>query len=414
MRATSLLNTLLALKQVRVVSVGYEDNAVVVDIKPTYRIPRCSECGISVPAIYDQSQTSRYWRHLDLAGIMVRIRYSMRRVNCPACGVKVEAVPWAASGSRFTLPFEQHVAYLTRKTDKSTVTGIMRISWRAVGSIVQRVVRRHRDQAGDPLDGLRIIGIDELSYRKHHSYVTVVIDHERGEVVWASEGKSAETLAGFFRELGAERTAKLEAVTIDMSKAFIKAVTEASPQALLIFDRFHVQRLAHDALDEVRRAEVNKVPVDEKRKLKRTRWALQKNPWNLNALEKEKLERLPEINRPIYDAYLMKETLLAILDRRQINVATTKLDEWIAWARGSGLAPFAKLANTIERHRDGILAYIRTRLNNGRVEALNGKTRVLTRRAYGFHSAASLIAMIFLCCSAIPLTPAHIAPFGTH
>lgn len=243
----------------------------------------------------------------------------------------------------------------------------MRIGWRTVGSIIQRVVRRYRDSAGDPLDGLRIIGIDELSYRKHHSYITVVVDHVCGEIVWASEGKSAETLAGFFKELGPERAAKPESVTIDMSKAFIKAVTEACPNALLIFDRFHVQRLAHDALDEVRREEVNKAPSDVKRQLKRTRWSTQK-----------------------------------------------KLDEWIEWARKSGLAPFVKLAGTIERHSDGILAYVRTRLNNGRVEALNGKTRVITRRAYGFHSALSLISMIFLCCSAMILGPAHISPFRTH
>ncbi len=120
-----------------------------------------------------------------------------------------------------------------------------------VGSIIERVVARLRSD--DVLDGLRFIGVDELSYRRHHEYVTVVVDHERGAVVWAREGKDAATLGAFFQELGNERCLKLEAVTLDLSAAYIKAVTEASPEARVIFDRFHVQRLAHDALDQVRR-----------------------------------------------------------------------------------------------------------------------------------------------------------------
>src|SRR5690606_14693546 len=169
-----------------------------------------------------------------------------------------------------------------------------------VGTVIQRFVRRHEERGGDPLDGLRIIGVDELSYRRHHEYVTTVVDHERGIVVWAGEGKSAETLNDFFKALGPERAAKLEAVTIDMSRAYIKAVTEASPQAQLVFDRFHVQRLAHDALDEVRREEVRKAESADKAKLKRTRWALQKNPWNLTRFEQDKLVELERTNAPIY------------------------------------------------------------------------------------------------------------------
>jgi transposase len=263
---------------------------------------------------------------------------------------------------------ENHVAYHTQRTDKTTVMQIMRIAWRTVGSIVRRFVRRQRESDGDPLDSLRIIGVDEISYRRHHKYVTTVVDHERGVVVWAAEGKSADTLKRFFDALGAERCEKLEAVTIDMSGAYIKAVTEASPKAQLIFDRFHVQRLAHDALDEVRREEVRKACASDKQGLKKTRWALQKNPWNLTRLEREKLSKLEERNAPIYRAYLLKESLLAILDRRQVNVASAKLDEWLTWARGSGLPPFVRVAKTIDQHRDGILAYVRTRLNNGRTE----------------------------------------------
>jgi transposase len=395
-----------------VLSFEFDEEGIVCDVAPSHRIPRCSDCGRKVHRGYDSRVRS--WRHLDLAGMKMTLRYGIRRVDCPRCGVKVEQVPWAAAGSNFTLPFEEHAAYLAQQCSRTTVTKLMRVAWRTVGTIIRRVVNRHQDAVGDRLDGLRLIGVDELSYRRHHKYVTVVVDHERGEIVWACEGKSAATLKRFFDDLGPDRCAELEAVTIDLSAAYIKAVTEASPGAMLVFDRFHVQRLAHDALDEVRREEVRKAVGDDKKALKRTRWPLQKNPWNLVDFEREKLVDLQKANGPIYRAYLLKESLLAVLDRRQVNVAEKKLEEWLGWARRSQLPAFVKLAKTIAKHSHGILAYVQTGLNNGRVEGLNSKARTITRRSYGFHSASALIAMLFLCCSGVDVSPAHIRPGFTH
>jgi transposase len=412
MRATSVLRTLLALHHLRVIAFEFNDEGLIIDVAPSHRVARCSGCDRKCHRVHDRRPRS--WRHLDLGGIRTDLRYELRRVRCPSCGVRVEAVPWAAAGSGFTLPFEAHTAYLAQRSDRTTVTNLMRIAWRTVGAVVQRIVERHDAQCDDRLDGLRFIGVDELSYRRHHEYVTVVVNHERSEVVWAAPGKNADTLKAFFIALGPERCAKLEAITIDMSGAYIKAVTEASPEALLVFDRFHVQRLAHDALDEVRRDEVREASTADKPALKGTRWALQKNPWNLHRFERDKLATLQRTNQPIYRAYLLKESLLAIFDRRQAQVAENKLDEWLDWARRSLLQPFVKLAKTIDAHRDGILAYVRTRLNNGCVEGLNGKARTITRRAFGFHSAASLIAMLFLCCGNIQLHPAHVYPFMSH
>ena len=412
MRTTTVLRVLLSLQSVRVLGFEFEEEGIVCDVAPPNRVPRCSECGRRVRRGYDKRR--RRWRHLDLAGMKTTLRYEIRRVDCPRCGVKVEQVPWAAAGSNFTLPFEEHAAYLAQQCARTTVTKLMRVAWRTVGTIIRRVVHRHEEIAGDRLDGLRLIGIDELSYRRHHKYVTVVVDHERGEIVWASEGKSAATLKRFFGDLGPERCSELEAVTIDLSAAYIKAVTEASPNARLIFDRFHVQRLAHDALDEVRREEVREAVGEDKRALKRTRWALQKNPWNLVDFERGKLADLQKINGPIYRAYLLKEALLAVFDRRQINVARRMLEEWIHWARRSRLPAFVKLARTIAKHKQGILAYVQTRASNGRVEGLNGKARTITRRSYGFHSARALIAMLFLCCSGISVSPFHARPKVTH
>jgi len=410
MRATSVLRTLLALQHTLVTGLEFGDDALIVDVKPTWRRVRCGDC-LRIGA--SEGGRTRTWRHLDLAGIKCVLRYRIRRVRCRHCGVKTEHVPWAESGSRFTKPFEMHTTYLAQHNDKTTVTKLMRVAWETVGKIIQRVVRRQRGDV-DRLDGLRNIGVDELSYRRHHEYVTVVVNHDTGEIIWAAKGKSAATLKQFFELLGPERCAQLEAVTIDMSAAYIKAVTEASPEATIIFDRFHVQRLASQALDEVRREEVREAEPEDKKALKNTRWALRKNPWNLTDFESQKLDELQRTNRRIYRAYLLKEALAAVLDCRCIILARTKLDEWLAWASRSRLAPFVKLARTVRKHSEGILEYVRERLNNGRVEGLNGKARTITRRSYGFHSAASLIAMLFLCCGGIHAYPAHVDPFWTH
>lgn len=404
MRITTILARILALKHTRILDVHLEPEGLVLDAAPTTRVPICSGCLKRVHAVHDTYE-GRRWRHLDVAGMRLWLRYEIRRVRCRRCGVTVELVPWAEPQSWFTRDFESHVAYLAQRADKTTLSDMMRIGWATVGSIIERVVARLRPD--DTLDGLRLIGVDELSYRRHHQYVTVVVDHERGAVVWAREGKDAATLGAFFEELGNERCAKLEAVTLDLSAAYINAVTEASPEARLIFDRFHVQRLAHDALDQVRRQQWRAADADDRDAIKGTRFVLQKNPWNLSDVEQGKLTDVQRTNRPLYRAYLLKETLARILDGGQVNVARDKLLDWIGWAARSRLPPFRRVARTIKKHIEGIVAYCATGLNSGRSEGLNGKIRTITRRSFGFHSASSLIALIHLCCGALTLSPVH-------
>jgi transposase len=333
----------------------------------------------------------------------------LRRLDCPSCGVRVELIPWADPGSRFTRDFEDQVAYMAQVTDRTTVSTTMRIAWNTVGGIIERVIGRLGPS--DRLADLFHIGIDELSYRRHHKYITVVVDHIQTKVVWAAEGKSAATVDKFFENLGSARASQLDTVTMDMSPAFIEAVTRGAPQALIVFDRFHIQRMAQDAVDKVRREQVQLLAgTDDARVLKKTRWALLKNPWNLNSIELDKIAEVQRENRPLYRAYLLKESLAEILGRKQVNVVREKLLAWISWARRSRLPPFKKFAATILRHLDGILAFIATGLTNGPIEGLNGKIRTITRRAYGFHSASSLISFIFLCCAGLVLNPVFKIP----
>jgi transposase len=402
MRATSLLRTLLCQKHTKVTGFEFTDSGLVADVAPTTRLPRCGSCGRKVRQGYDGRE--RHWRHLDFAGMRVELRYRIRRVDCPCCGVQTELVPWAEPGSSFSRDFEDVVALLAQKTDKTTICELMGIAWETVGNIARRVLERRGPS--DLLDDLTRIGMDEISYKRHHHYLTIVTDHERRRVVWVGVGRSKETLSHFFTTLGKERAAKLELVSLDMLQSYIEMTREHAPQATLVFDRFHLQRLAQDAVDKVRRELVRELRgTEEGMALKKTRWALLKRPWNVNVEESRKLAGVQRENRQLYRAYLLKETLCDILDRRQPNVAHDLLVDWMAWAQRCRLEPFRKLGRTIAKHLDGIVEYVRTRLSNGIAEGMNSKIRTATKQAYGFRDSSSLTAMIYLRCSGVVIPP---------
>jgi transposase len=322
--------------------------------------------------------------------------------------VRVEEVAWARAGSRFTLAFEEMVAYLVQITDKTTVTRLMGISWSAIGGIVDRVVTERLEVTR--FDGLRSIGIDEFSYRRRHHYVTVVMDHDRQRVIWAGRGRGAATLHRFFDLLGDERLKEIRLVTIDMAGGYKKAIAERLAHAEVIYDRFHVAALASRAVDDVRRDEVRKATGEKARFLKGSRYPLLRNPGTLSDRSRAKLQRVREANQRISRAYELKEWLAEILDMDDVQEARSFLTDWLAWAQRSKLKPFVKLGRTVRAHFEGILAYVRTLHTNARIEGFNNRLRMIARRAFGFHSHRPLVAMLFLCCGGIEVKP----PLPTH
>jgi transposase len=402
MRETTLLRRLLSVREMFVENVRLVTEGMIVTVRPRWRLPRCGRCGCRCPG-YDRRE-ARLWRHVAFLQTRVWLEYAPRRVECPRCGVRTEAVPWAEAGSHFTASFEELVAYLAQVTDKTHVSRLAGIAWASVGSIVERVVARCQDSSR--FEGLHRIGIDEFSYRKYHRYLTTVVDHDRRRVVWAGKGRSAEALDPFFEELGKEGCAKIEVATIDMAPGYIKAIEAKLPNAQIVFDRFHVQKLASDAVDEVRREIQRAIKGTEDAKaLRKSRYALLKSPWNLSPTEREKLATVQQANRPLFRAYLLKETLREALNYKQPWRARRAMRNWLAWASRSRLAPFVRVARTIRGHFEGVMAYIDERLTNGIVEGINNRLRMIARRAYGFHSPGPLIAMLFLCCGGIVLAP---------
>jgi transposase len=345
--------------------------------------------------------------HLSLGEQRTILEYAPWRVSCPRCGVLVEQVPWARPGSRFTRDFEETAALLAQLTNKTAVSQMMGISWSTVGNIIARVVGEKLDPRR--LDGLKNIGVDEFSYRKRHRYITTVVDHDTARVVWAGKGKGQEALAAFFAELGPQRTAQLETVTMDMSAGYIGAVRQHAPHAQIVFDRFHVQQLAGNAVDKVRRqiqAELKTEGTPEEAKaIKGARFVLVKRPERRTIDEHFKLAQIQRHNAPLYRAYLLNQSLRDIFDVASTKDAERELNAWLAWASRSKLGPFVTTAATIRKHKRDILAFFDTRATNGRVEGFNSKLRMIARRAFGFHSAQALIAMLFLCCGGIALAP---------
>ncbi len=404
MRLTTVLRRLIAVTSIFVRGCEFTDGGIILDVRPTWRKPRCSCCQRRCSG-YD-TQASRLWRHLGLGSVRIWLRYAPRRARCRRCNVtRVEHLPWASPNTGFTMAFEEMCAYLAQITDWTSVTKLLGIDWRTVGVIIGRVVDRELDPSR--LEGLRRIGVDEFSYRKRHRYITIVVDHDSRRVVWAGEGKGAKALTRFFAQIGPEACRQLETVTMDMSAGYRRAVLDHAPQATIVFDRFHVQKLAGEALDQVRRQVVREADDSEfARAIKRSRWPLLKNAEDATEKDTRKLSDVERTYKPLYRAYLLKEALRKALSRRQPWRARRDLREWIGWAARSRLEPFKRLSRTIRKHFDGITAYIELRLTNGLVEGINAKSRMIARRAYGIHSAHALMGMIMLCSGGIVLSPA--------
>ena len=463
MRVTTAFSRLLRLPGVWVRRVRFEPDRVVVEVALRRRRLVCPECGYSTRSRKDKRPVDSVWRHLDLGIWRLEVRCRRRRLWCRVHGARTESVPFARAGSEFTRDFECLVAWLATRTDKSTIKRMLRIDWDTVGRIVKRVCDAELDPGR--LDDLYEIGIDEVSWKRQHKYLTLVVDHHRRQVVWGCEGSGQAAADEFFSELdpppaddppehakqpraasepaimvpfgpcptvpaghgipgawlqpGLEiepamfaRAGRLQAVSMDMGPGYAKSVREHAPQAIVCIDPYHVVQLANQALDEVRRAYWNELrslgDQDAAKRFKDSRWSLLKKPDKLTDEQATTLTRIKAAGGEVWRAYTLKEAVRGIfepgLSIEDVEVLIKRLLSRLARSR---LEPFIRLGKTIRKHHDGILAAIRLGINQGRTEALNNKVRLITRRAYGFHSAKAALALVLLTCGPITLHLPH-------
>jgi transposase len=329
---------------------------------------RCGHCNRRCGR-YDQGEGRRRWRALDAGTMKVFIEAEAPRVSCPEHGVTVAAVPWARHGAGHTRTFDDQVAWLVTHCSKSAVVELMRVAWRSVGAIAGRVVTDAR--AGrDPFDGLVRIGIDEISYRRGHRYLMVVVDHDSGRLVWAASGHDRATLQAFFDLLGAERASRIKLISADAAEWIGDCATAACTNATLCLDPFHIVRWASQALDVVRRWAWNVLRhldlPGHARQLKNCRYALWKNPQHLTTRQATKLAWIARHNHQLYRAYLLNYPALGGGSRGDVGgvvgVEPSEVgfeagdDALVAGGLGGPAAGFgvvAELADVVELSGDG-------------------------------------------------------------
>jgi transposase len=377
---------------------------------------RCGVCRRRCPG-YDGGDGRRRWRSLDLGVVRAAVEADAPRVRCVRHGVVVAAVPWARHGAGHTRFFDDQVAWLAVTCSKSAVKELMRIAWRTVGAIITRV-------AGDAMVGvdrfadLRRIGIDEISHKRGHRYLTVVVDHDSRRLIWAASGRDKATLRRFFDLLGPERCAQITHVSADAADWIADVVAERCPGAVRCADAFHVVAWATEALDEVRRQAWNDAralaraeprpgrgrpradaaprPGHERaRRLKHARYALWKNPENLTGHQLDKLAWIAKTDPRLYRAYLLKEGLRHVFAVKG-EAGKEALQRWLCWSARCRIPAFVALGKKIRRHRAAIEAALEHNLSNALIESTNTKIRLLQRIAFGFRSPDALIALAML------------------
>ena len=420
MQNARLWRGLLGLENAVVEGVEFDEDGgvLVASVRPSKgKRNRCGQCPRRCPS-YDAGSGRRRWRALDLGSVQVFVEADAPRVTCRDHGVVVASVPWARHDAGHTRAFDEQVAWLATKTSKTAVTELMRVAWRTVGSIVERV---WDDTEGlfDRFADLTRIGIDEISYKRGHKYLTVVVDHGSGRLVWAAPGRDTATLTAFFDALGEDRCTLITHVSADGASWIANAVRGKCPNAILCADPFHIVKWATDALDTVRRqtwtAVRKQAKTNDARRprgrprsdaparpdtanatgIKRCRYALLRNPDTLSCKQVIQLDWVVRTHPDLARAYYLKEGLRVIF-KLPLDEATEALDKWISWARRSRIDAFVKLQRSIVAHRDAILASIEHGLSNGRIESMNTKIRLITRIAFGFASPDALIALAML------------------
>jgi len=363
----------------------------------------------------------RRWRHLDWGVSKVWLEAEIRRLVCRRCArVRTEHVPWARPKARHSRDFEDVVAWLAQHTDKTTITKLLRSSWETVDGIVARVVGEQLNSRR--LEGLLRIGVDEVSYRKGHRFLTVVADHDQGgRVVWAGEGRNAKVMESFYDELGEARCARLQAISLDLGGAYQKATNAKAPHVRQCADPFHVIKLANEAIDKTRRLAWNR--ARQQSAVKRGRGRPRKGcaaaaagpgplgqtqslgagerPRRSQAQPARSAPRAAPIRSVLYRCWQLKEGLRDLYRLADPADAPAHLQWWLRWACRCRIPAFVTLAKTVRANRERILAAVELGLSNSKLEGINSKIRLINHRGYGHHSAAALIAMIYLCCGGI-------------
>ncbi|WP_319585207.1 ISL3 family transposase [uncultured Desulfobulbus sp.] len=403
MLVEQIIKQTVDLQGFRVHTVTKDSDGIIAEIRPDARHRvRCGSCGH--PAVYRDRREVRFFRHVPLWNIPVWVKYVPRRVSCSRCGgVRTEKLPWVTGKQRFTLAYSCYLAKWAEMLPWYSVAKLFSCAWGTVATAVKSVVKygmEHRD-----LSGITHIGIDEISRKKGHVYLTNVYDLRSKTLIWSGVERTKDTLRSFFNYLGPERTNKLQGICCDMWKPYVEVIKECAPQATLVFDKFHIVRHLMEAVDQVRRDEIREKGKEHKELMKDSRYIWLKNPWNLTPKQRIRLSSLEHMNLKINRAYLLKERFRDLWSYKTKTWARKHLKQWFWWATHSRLEPLREFAWMVRRHEENILTWFHMPISNGTVEGLNNKAKVVSHKAYGFRTADLFICNLYHCMGNLPAIP---------
>ena len=393
MRDTALLQQALGLAQPWTVSRSdFDPEArrldIQIDFAPGSRFA-CPSCAAAECPVHDAER--RTWRHLDFFQHQAHLNARVPRVRCDKCGVKQVGVPWARPGSGFTLLFEAMVMTMMRAMPVKAVA-------RMVGehdTRLWRVLHHYVDEGRAKVDASEVtrVALDETAIGRGQDYITLFVDLEQRRVLFATEGKDANTVAAFAEDLTAHGgdPAAVAEVCIDMSAAFIKGVTENLPEASITFDKFHTVKIISGAVEKVRREEQKSRP-----ELKGSRWVWLKNESNLSSGQRDLRDSLAKSHLKTGRAYQIRLAFQDLYDQPSAEAAADHLQRWYFWATHSRLEPVIEAAKTVKRHWDGVLRWFDSNISNGLIEGINSLVQAAKAKARGYRSVRNLIAMVYL------------------
>jgi len=381
--STSLLYHGFGVRGYQYVSTDYVGGEIWFGIEQPREGLRCPLCDSA--EVSRRGEVWRTFRTLPLGSKRVTLTLPVARVECAVCDVvRQVAIPFADSRRTYTKSFARYALELSRHMTIQDVAEHLGVGWDLIKDIQKTDLQRRFKKI--PLKKLRQLAIDEISIGKQSRYLTVVLDLKSGAVVFVGEGKGSQALEPFWKRLRCAR-AKIQAVAMDMSPAYIKAVSEHLPKAQIVFDHFHIIKLFNEKLSDLRR-ELFREAQDQHLKdvLKGTRWLLLMNPEHLDPDrdEQQRLDKALKLNAPLATAYYLKEDLRQLWQQPNWRTARKFLTSWCKRAMASGIGILQQFARTLQKHAQGILNYFKFPISTGPLEGTNNKIRTMQRQAYGF------------------------------
>ena len=378
---TSFMYHCLGIREQECTRIRYEGGKTIFEIRTKESKLYCPKC--KSRHVIRSGSTVRQIKCVPIGARPVILEMTVQRLECKDCGaVRQENIHFVRGKERYTCRMKRFVLDLCKIGTIADVAKLVCMSWDTVKDILKSELGRKYSRPD--LKGLRYIGIDEFAVAKGHIYMTIVADLETGRIVYVGNGKGADALDGLWPKLR-RAGCRIEAVSSDLSEAFISAVKEHLPDAAQVYDHFHIVKLMNEKLDKVRRDTYNQEADENKRRLiKGQRWLLLANGDNLTPKAEERLSEALEINRPLATAYYLKESLRRVWWQDNKHDAAIVLDDWIEQARLSCLKPLVSVAETFSRHREGILNWYDFNISNGKLEGINNKIKTMKRQAYGY------------------------------